>query len=285
MIRGFHTKPTTFVGHVNIKVENLARSLQYYQEIIGFDILEQTANTAKLTTDGKTSILSLTQPKDVIPKQGRTTGLYHFALLLPEKKDLANIVVHFSEKGIRFGSSDHLVSEALYLHDPDGNEIEIYIDRNPSEWSWTDEEVAMAVDPLDFERLLKNRVPGETWEGLPEDTLMGHIHLHVSELEKTEEFYVKGLGFDVVNRYGRQALFLSKDNYHHHIGVNTWNGVGAPKPAENSVGMESYTLVLPNEEAIKETVANLKKIGVSVTEEAGRRMTYDPSGNRIELTI
>lgn len=181
--------------------------------------------------------------------------------------------MHFSEKGIRFGSSDHLVSEALYLHDPDGNEIEIYIDRNPSEWSWTDEEVAMAVDPLDFERLLKNRVPGETWEGLPEDTLMGHIHLHVSELEKTEEFYVKGLGFDVVNRYGRQALFLSKDNYHHHIGVNTWNGVGAPKPAENSVGMESYTLVLPNEEAIKETVANLTKIGVSVTEEAGRRMT------------
>src|SRR5690606_31295268 len=150
----------------------------------------------RLTADGKTNILSLEQPSDVIPKQGRTTGLYHFALLLPEKKDLANIVVHLVENGIRFGSSDHLVSEALYLHDPDGNEIEIYIDRAPSDWSWSGEEVAMAVDPLDFERLLKNRE--DTWKGLPEETVMGHIHLHVSELVKTEEFYVKGLGFDVV---------------------------------------------------------------------------------------
>ncbi|WP_087974694.1 VOC family protein [Oceanobacillus rekensis] len=282
---GFHSKPATFVGHINIKVENLERSLQYYQEIIGFDILEQTSQKAKLTTDGKTSILSLEQPENVIPKQGRTTGLYHFALLLPKKVDLANIVVHLSEKGVRFGSSDHLVSEALYLHDPDGNEIEIYIDRDPSEWSWNGEEVAMAVDPLDFERLLTNCVPGELWNGMPKGTLMGHIHLHVSELEKTEEFYVKGLGFDVVNRYGRQALFLSTDKYHHHIGVNTWNGVGAPKPPENSVGMESFTLVLPDEEAINETIDSLQKIGVPVTEEDGRCITYDPSGNRIELSI
>ncbi|AXI08325.1 glyoxalase [Oceanobacillus zhaokaii] len=282
---GFHSKPTTYVGHVRLKVENLQRSLQYYQEIIGFDILEQTSSSAKLTTDGKTSILSLEQPENVIPKQGRTTGLYHFALLLPEKTDLANIVVHFTEKGIRFGSSDHLVSEALYLHDPDGNEIEIYIDRDPSEWSWNGEEVAMTVDPLDFDRLLKNRVPGKSWEGLPEGTLMGHVHLHVSELEKTEEFYVKGLGFDVVNRYGSQALFLSTGKYHHHIGVNTWNGVGAPKPPENGVGMESYTLLLPNEEAFNKTITNLRKIEATVIEEDGKHIVYDPSGNRIELVF
>ncbi|KRG12160.1 glyoxalase [Virgibacillus soli] len=281
----FHRKPKTFVGHVNIKVENLERSLQYYQEIIGFTILERTSSTAKLTTDGKTSILSLEQPENVIPKQGRTTGLYHFALLLPEKRDLANIVVHFIENGIRFGSSDHLVSEALYLHDPDGNEIEIYIDRDPSEWQWDREEVAMTVDPLNFERLLKNVVTEKTWKGLPAATLMGHIHLHVSELRETEEFYVNGLGFDVVNRYGGQALFLSTGKYHHHIGVNTWNGVGAPKPSENSVGMESFTLILPSEEAVKETINNLHKIGVSVKEEDGRLLTYDPSGNRIELTV
>ncbi|WP_047984787.1 VOC family protein [Ornithinibacillus californiensis] len=282
---GFHSTPTTFVSHVNIKIENLARSLQFYQEIIGFDILEQTSHTAKLTADGKTSILSLEQPENVIPKHGKTTGLYHFALLLPQKSDLANIVVHLTEKGIRFGSSDHLVSEALYLNDPDGNQIEIYIDREPSQWVWNGEEVAMAVDPLDFEELLKNAEPGKTWKGLPRETVMGHIHLHVAELTKTEEFYVNGLGFDVVNRYGAGALFLSTGKYHHHIGVNTWNGIGAPKPAENSVGMESFTLILPNEEAINETTNNLQKIGVTVTEEDGRRITYDPSGNRIELSF
>jgi catechol 2,3-dioxygenase len=282
---GFHSKPTTFVGHVNIKVENLERSLQYYQEIIGLTILEQTSRTAKLTTDGKTSILSLEQPEDVLPKQEKTTGLYHFALLLPKRSDLANIVVHLTEKGIRFGSSDHLVSEALYLYDPDGNQIEIYIDRDPSEWTWNGEEVAMTIDPLDFEDLLKSTEPGKRWTSLPRDTVMGHIHLYVAELVKTEEFYVKGLGFNVVNRYGDQALFLSTEKYHHHIGVNTWNGVGAQKPAENSVGMESFTLILPSEEVIQETIHKLKKIGVSVIEEDGRRITSDPSGNRIELAI
>jgi catechol 2,3-dioxygenase len=284
-IMGFHSKPTTFVGHVKIKVENLERSLKFYQEVIGFDVLEQTDSMAKLTTDGKTSILSLVQPINAIPKQGRTTGLYHFAILLPERSDLANIVVHFVNKGIRFGSSDHLVSEALYLDDPDGNGIEIYIDRDPSEWSWHSEEVEMTVDPLDFENLLTTVSPGKSWLGMPEGTVMGHIHLHVSELKKTEEFYVKGLGFDVVNRYGTQALFLSTGKYHHHIGVNTWNGAGAPAPADNSVGLESFILILPNEEARNRCVSNLKQIGANVTEENNTFITYDPSGNRIVLAL
>jgi catechol 2,3-dioxygenase len=282
---GFHSKPTTFIGHVKVKVENLQRSIQFYQDILGFDILEQTASTAKLTTDGKTSILSLEQPEDVMPKQGRTTGLYHFAILLPTQSDLANIVVHLVGKGIRFGSSDHLVSEALYLHDPDGNEIEIYRDRVPSEWKWNDKEVAMTVDPLDFENLLKHATPDKPWQKMPKETVMGHIHLHVSELIKTEEFYVKGLGMDVVNRFGTQALFLSYGRYHHHVGVNTWNGVGAPAPAKNSVGLESFTLLFDNEETRQETVTNLKQIGAKVLEENNQFITFDPSGISIELAI
>jgi catechol 2,3-dioxygenase len=282
---GFHTKPTTFVGHVKIKVEQLERSLPFYKEILGFDILEQTASTAKLTTDGKTSILSLEQPKNVTPKQGRTTGLYHFAILLPDQSDLANIVVHLVNKGIRFGSSDHLVSEALYLHDPDGNEIEIYIDRDPSEWNWNGDEVAMAVDPLNFENLLTLATPDNTWRKMPAETVMGHIHLHVSELNKTEEFYVKGLGMDVVNRFGVQALFLSYGKYHHHVGVNTWNGVGAPAPSDNSVGLESFTLIFDNEETRKQAVTNLKQIGAEVVEKDNHFITFDPSGNAIELAV
>ena len=281
---GFHSKPNTFIGHVKIKVENLDRSLKYYQEVIGFKVLEQTKTTAKLTTDGKTSVLSIEQPENVVPKQGRTTGLYHFALLLPNRSDLANIVFHFIDKGIRIGSSDHLVSEALYLADPDGNEIEIYIDRDPSEWDWNNGEVAMAVDPLNFEDLLANGKQ-EPWEGLPAGTVMGHIHLHVSELKKTEEFYTKGLGFEVVNRFGAQALFISTGKYHHHIGLNTWNGVGAPTPPVNSVGLESFSLILPNKDVRNHVVSNLKNIGASVVEENNRFVTHDPSGNRIQLDI
>jgi catechol 2,3-dioxygenase len=282
---GFHTKPTTFVGHVEIKVEDLERSLKFYQEILGFNILERTDSTAKLTTDGKTSILSLVQPENVIPKQGRTTGLYHFAILLPERSDLANIVVHFVEKGIRFAASDHLVSEALYLDDPDGNGIEIYSDRDPSVWKWDSNEVAMTTIRLDIQNLLTSINPGEHWEGMPQGTVMGHIHLHVAELEKTEEFYIKGLGLGVVNRYAGQALFMSDEKYHHHVAVNVWSGVGAPKPAENSVGLESFTLIYANEEKRQETIKNLQKISATVTEEKDQWITYDPSGNMVVLAI
>lgn len=281
----FHKKPTTFIGHVKVKVENLQRSIEFYQDVLGLDILEQTASTVKLTTDGKTSFLSLEQPKDVLPKEGKTTGLYHFAILLPDQSALANIVLHLVEKGIRFGSSDHLVSEALYLHDPDGNEIEIYRDRIPAEWEWNGDEVDMAVDPLDFQNLLKHATPDKPWYRMSAEAVMGHIHLHVSELKKTEEFYVKGLGMDVVNRFGGQALFLSYGKYHHHVGVNTWNGVGAPAPDKNSVGLESFTLIFDNEEARKQTVTNLKQIGSEVFEQNNQLFTFDPSGNRIELAV
>jgi catechol 2,3-dioxygenase len=281
---GFHNKPSTFVGHVKIKVQNLESSLKYYQEVIGFQILEQTKTTAKLTTDGKTSILSIEQPENVIPKQRNTTGLYHFALLLPKRADLANIVRHFVDNGIQIASSDHLVSEALYLSDPDGNGIEIYIDRDPSLWNWNKGEVTMTVDPLNFGDLLSSEEE-QPWQGLPAGTLMGHIHLHVSELKMTEEFYTKGLGFEVVCRFGTQALFISTGKYHHHIGLNTWAGVGAPTPPEKSVGLESFTLILPNEEARNQVVAQLKNIGASIIEENDSIVTTDPSGNRIHLHV
>lgn len=281
----FHEKPTTFIGNVKIKVQNLERSIEFYRDILGFDILERTGSIVKLTTDGKRNFLTLEQPEDVTPKERGTTGLYHFAILLPSRTHLANIVIHFVKNNIQFGSADHLVSEALYFKDPDGNEIEIYRDRHPSEWNWHGEEVEMATIPLDFEDLLKNATPNKSWSKMPENTLMGHIHLHVSELENTEEFYVKGLGMDVVNRFGSQALFLSYGKYHHHVGVNTWNGVGAPAPLKTSVGLKSYTLVFDNEDVRAETVANLKNIGAEVKEENGNWITYDPSGNKIELAV
>jgi len=280
----FHRVPSTYVGQVNLKVQSLERALQFYQEVIGFQVLDQTAKSANLTADGTTVLLSIEQPDNVTPLQGRTTGLYHFALLLPTRSDLVRIVQHFANIGLRFGSSDHLVSEALYLSDPDGNGIEIYRDREPSEWGWNHGEVEMAVDPLDVKDLL-SQMNQQPWNGLPTDTVMGHIHLHVSELVGTEEFYTKGLGFEVVNRFGTQALFISTGKYHHHIGLNTWNGIGAPKPSDNSVGLRSFTLIYPNDVTRDRAVANLRSMGASVSEENGVFATNDPSGNRILLLI
>lgn len=281
----FHRKPTPHIGHVKLKVLNLDRSLAFYQDILGFSVLNRTERTAELTVDGKTSFLSLEQPEDVIPKQRGTTGLYHFAILLPTVKDLANIVVHLVENDVRFGASDHLVSEALYLADPDGNEIEIYRDRPASEWTWKGTEVDMATIPLNFERLLAHRTPNEPWEKMPKNAVMGHIHLHVADLKSTEEFYVKGLGMDVVNRFGPQALFLSYGKYHHHVGTNTWNGIGAPRPAENSVGLAYYTLVFDNDAVREQMIKNLESIGAEVKEVDGKLMTEDPSGNNIVLDV
>ncbi|WP_174733222.1 VOC family protein [Mesobacillus harenae] len=279
-----HREPITFVGQVNLKVQNIERSIAFYKEVIGFKVLEQSERTANLTADGKTTLLSMEQPDDVVPKKGRTTGLYHFALLLPRRSDLAKIVQHFVEIGVQLGSSDHLVSEALYLSDPDGNGIEIYVDRDPSEWNWNKGEVEMTVDPLNFADLLSYGKQ-QSWKGLPSETVMGHIHLHVSELKKTEEFYIKGLGFEIVNRYGTQALFISDGKYHHHIGLNTWNGVGTASPPPNSAGLESFTLMLLSEDKKNKIIAQLKAIGAFISEENGFVFTTDPSGNRIRLIV
>jgi catechol 2,3-dioxygenase len=269
---------------VHLKVQNLDRALHFYREIIGFSVLSRQGNMAELTADGRHALVTLEQLDDAVPKPRRTTGLYHFALLLPSREHLAQIVLHLAERDIPLGSADHLVSEALYLYDPDGNGIEIYRDRDPSEWVWQNREVSMAVDPLDFRDLLGG-VRRQPWGGLPPETIMGHIHLYVARLDEAERFYADGLGFEVVNRYGGHALFVSTGNYHHHIGLNTWNGIGAPAPPENSAGLREYTIVYPDSEARGKAIDRIKALGAVVAEKDGLMRTADPSGNRIVLAV
>lgn len=234
----FHQEPNIYVGEVNIKVKNLENSITFYQNIIGFQILEKSERKAVLNADGKTPLVTLEQPADVIPKQGRMSGLYHFAILLPSRADLGGFLRHIIQTGYPLGAADHYVSEALYLEDPDGNGIEVYRDRPSSEWTWKNDLVNMATEQLDAEGILASSVA--EWDGLPPGTIMGHIHLHVGDLEKAKEFYTKGLGFDVVSYYP-QAVFLSSGRYHHHVAINTWQGAGAPTPPKNSVGLKWYT--------------------------------------------
>ncbi|MFF5995338.1 VOC family protein [Lysinibacillus sp. KU-BSD001] len=291
MTTHFHEKPNLYTSHVQLKVSDLKRSIEYYTTTIGFQVLKQTENTAYLTFDHQTSLLSLVEVKEAISPQG-FTGLYHFALLLPTRKDLGNIVQHFIQHNVRLGAADHDVSEALYLNDPDGNGIEIYVDRPENEWTWNGEGyVHMVTEQLNFQSILAEA--DGNWHGLPKGTVMGHIHLSVSDLHKTEEFYTNVLDYNVVCRYGGQALFISTGNYHHHIGLNTWHSAGRPALPENAVGLKSYTVVLKDERYAQAVKANLEAAGVTVEQydEApaygGKQLfsTVDPNGIRIIFTV
>ncbi|MFJ5791170.1 VOC family protein [Lysinibacillus sp. NPDC093197] len=277
----FHEKPNTYVTNVEIKVSDLQRSLTYYKELIGFKVLQQESNRATLTADGNTALLTIVQPESVEQKTRTTSGLYHFALLLPTRRDLANIITHFRQSSVYFGASDHDVSEALYLRDPDENGIEIYVDRPENDWTWRNDQVHMVTEPLNIPAILVEA--NGSWEGLPANTVMGHIHLSVSNLAAAEEFYTKGLGFDIVTRYGEQALFISTGRYHHHIGLNTWYSEGAPKLGDNQIGLKSYSLRLDNEVQANKIKANLRQIGASVIDINGGFQTVDPAGNAILL--
>lgn len=281
----FHRRPHTYVGHVHIKVANLKRSLDFYQKMIGFQIQKQTKRKAILSADGKTPLLTIEQPKNVVPKQRRTTGLYHFALLLPSRKDLGKFIRHLTHTGYPLqGASNHQFSEALYLADPDGNGIELYADTPPSTWQWENGLLVGRSTPLDVEGVLREATE-EHWKGLPSETVMGHLHLHGSELKNMKEFYQEGLGFDIVINMPQQALFFSTGRYHHHVAVNVWNGIGAPVPPENSVGLKKYSLVFPNKEAKESVILKLNRLGHDIKEEDGDFHTEDPSGNRIHLRI
>jgi catechol 2,3-dioxygenase len=279
----YHNKPHTFVDLVELKVVDLQRSLEFYENIIGFKVLEQHPDKILLTADGKNALLSIEQPSGIMPTQQKTTGLYHFALLLPTRADLGAVLRHFAESNIRIGAGDHLVSEALYLNDPDGNGIEIYSDRPDSDWKWENEYVEMATLQINAQSILAEGAKTE-WNGLPQGTVMGHIHLHVSELDATKKFY-NALGFDVMTPNYPGALFMGSGKYHHHIGLNTWAGVGAPPTPENVVGLKTFSVVFPTNEELQAAITNLIEIGSDIVEENGVFVVQDPSQNKIKLIL
>lgn len=233
---------------------------------------------------GETPILAIEQPELIEKQQPNAADLYHMAFLVPTRKDLGVIFNYLRGIGIPLGSSDHAVSEALYLNGVDGNGIEIYYDRSPDTWNWQNGEVEMTIDPLDFRNLVKD-TEEMAWAGLPARTVMGHVHLRVDNLNEAERFYVKGLGFDVVSRYGSQALFISSNGYHHHIALNIW---GHPQPANrvaNTLGLKSYSLIYPNGETRQKVIQQIKEIGASVTVQNDYVSTIDPSGIELQLFI
>lgn len=280
----FHAEPNIYAQKIDLKVKNLQTSLRFYQDILGFQVLHQSKHEVSLSADGNQTLVQLHAPEGLQKKELRRTGLYHFAILLPTRNDLAKIIRHFIKVNYPLqGASDHNVSEALYLADPDGNGIEIYADRPKTSWDWRGEEVVMGTNALDVQSIM-SEWDGNEWNGMPNETIMGHIHLHVNNIEEAKTFYCEGLGFEVVTHYGNQALFISTGKYHHHIGLNIWNGTMAVAPSANSVGMAFYTLVFPKNK-LEQAVERLQAMNIEVERQADSYIVSDPAGNNIKLVV
>ena len=274
--------PETRIGVVTLRVAEMPLSLGFYERVIGMERLEGNRNI--LGAKNGRPLLNLIEHKGAQPRPNRSTGLYHFAILTPNRKELGNSFKQLIASGWTLsGAADHLVSEALYLPDPDRNGIEIYRDRPKTKWTFDGSSVRMANEPVDLETLFKDA--DEEWHGLAPGTTMGHIHLHVRDLDEAERFYCGVLGFDVMLRWPPSALFISAGGYHHHIGLNTWAGVGAPPPPSDSAGLENFEIVLPNEQARQDVLQRCKAAGIEMQEAEDGIFLKDPSQNGIKLVI
>jgi catechol 2,3-dioxygenase len=215
--------------------------------------------------------VALTEQAGASRQPRGTTGLYHFAILVPNRRELARMIRRLVDQDWPIGgASDHGVSEALYLDDPDGNGIEIYADRPHARWTYREGVLQMVTQPMDVAGVMAELVGDATeWAGIHPQTYIGHIHLHVSDLERARWFYHEVLGFDIVTYYGTQALFVSAGGYHHHIGLNTWAGVGAPPPPPGSVGLRRFTIRVPDAAEVGRLVRRLQQTDVHVEEVPG----------------
>jgi catechol 2,3-dioxygenase len=275
----------TVPGEVWLTVSDLQQSASYYQRAVGLKVLSLRDGVARLGVDG-TPLLVLVEETGASPATGYT-GLYHFALLVSRRVDLARWLEHAAKDRVPLvGLSDHFVSEALYLSDPDGHGIEIYWDRPRSLWEG---QVAarMTTLPLDVDDLLGELdEPGpEVYPGLPDDTVMGHVHLRVSAIPETIAFYRDLIGFALTAQLGEQAAFLSAGGYHHHIGANTWESAGRSSPPPGTAGLRHATIVLPSESARDLVLKRLSERGHEALEDAEGPLIRDPSGNALMLAL
>jgi catechol 2,3-dioxygenase len=283
----------THIGHVHLQVSDLERTLAFYGGLLGFQQAARDGAKARLSATGQAPYhVVLTERSGAQRKPGGTTGLYHVAIRFLHRRALSRVFRRLVAHKWPFqGFADHLVSEALYLADPDGNGLELYVDRPREQWRRPNGQIEMATDLLDVESLLAEAENDSMpWTGADPGTDIGHVHLHVSDLSQAEAFYSGLLGLDVTQRNYPGALFLSVGGYHHHLVVNVWAGVGAPPPPSDAVGLLSFGLVLPSEEAWQVLHTRLRESGVGMEElptdaQATNVLIHDPDGNGVELLI
>jgi catechol 2,3-dioxygenase len=275
--------PDAGIGTVALTVADLDRTAAFYERAIGLRSVDRDGKVARLGVEPGLPLVALWREPAAPPRPPRTTGLFHQAILVPTRADLARALERVARAGGSFtGASDHLVSEALYLADPEGNGIEIYRDRPREEWSRADGEIRMATQPLDLAGLM-GEVPDGPDEGMPPGTRVGHVHLQVAHLAAAEAFYHGVLGFDVTVRSYPGALFVSAGGYHHHVGLNTWAGEGIPPPPPGVRGLRTFAVTLPSDEEVARAAARVRAAGLQVEPRGRGFLVADPSANRVVL--
>jgi catechol 2,3-dioxygenase len=283
----FRLPDTAHIGYVHVRVRDLERSLAFYLDVLGLRLASGGMHTATLSATGRgPGLLVLTEKKDATARPSRASGLYHMAFRVPSRRALAMAIQHLRDsKWPLDGFADHDVSEAVYLSDPEGNGIEVYSDRPRATWPLRGGQVEMVTVPLDLDALMRELAdwPG-IWEGIDTGTDVGHIHLRVSDLERTEAFYSGLLGFDVTQRSLPGALFMSAGGYHHHVGANVWHSEGGVRPPADAIGLISYSIIVPGADALHALDVRLRDASVPVrTGDDGSLRAGDPDGNFVEL--
>lgn len=277
---------TTDMGAVTLTVGNLDAMVDYYHRGIGLTVLDQIGPVATLGRAGR-PVLILHQDGSLKHASPNAAGLYHTAFLFPKKSELASAVYsvakHFPNSFT--GSSDHLVSNALYFDDPEGNGVELYWDRPRNEWQWQGNHVMMATEWLDPNEFLRQNL-SEAGATAIADTpaSIGHVHLKVGDLQTARDFYVGTLGFEVTAEYGSQALFVAAGGYHHHLGMNTWHSRGAAERSA-ALGLGEVRISLGDENALGALRERLSHHRVAVADTGAELVFEDPWKNQVRVQV
>lgn len=285
--KGYRLPEGTRLGRVRLQIADVERSLAFYQEVLGLRVVERSSGQAGLVADGEERILIelIERPGARSAARRGRLGLYHYAILLPDRASLGRFARHLSTNGIPAGAGDHLVSDAIYLEDPDGLGIEVYADRPRSTWQRVGRQLMIATDPIDM-REIASAANDQPWRGMPKGTVIGHVHLHVGDLSEAAAFFSEALGFDRITWNYPGALFLGAGGYHHHVGTNTWAGRGATPPSAGDAQLLEWTIELPDSAGLAGVAESLSNSGHTVSAEKGGGIsTRDPWGTAVRLCL
>ncbi len=290
----FSIHPATLLGHVSLTVANLENQVLFYQQVLGFQLHWREGNKAGLGAGGA-DLLRLTEEPNLKKYRG-VTGLYHFAVLFPNRRELARAVARLGALKYRNYPTDHIMTKTTYLDDPEGNGIELYAE-SPEDGSWTmkdgkyetrrtDGSWSDGREPLDVEALFKHLKEDDRLDvSVPPETRAGHVHLHVRNIQEAVDFYHGVIGFDLMGIATQfQMGFVSAGGYHHHLGLNTWQGEDAPPPPADAVGLRHFTVDLPDQKALDDVIARVDKAGIPSNKTDDGLLLYDPSQNGVVLS-